>query len=159
MSQEVSCGSLSSLVPKGDLVRREGERDATVPGHRASWLSFRRAACLGSASRWVSFPPGAWKRAGRWGWRERHAGRGGAGAGGRNAVADSGTASSRTPSEPPGPSPAETPRGRGPSDHRHLSGGEGETLLNSVGRLHKESWWAERQVECLDNNLREKKHY
>lgn len=118
MSQEVSCGSLSSLLPDEDL----DCQGATVLGHTASWLSFRRAACPGSVSQWVSFLWGAWKRAGRWGWQERHAGRAGAGGGGRSAEADSGTASSRTLSEPPELSPAETPRVLGLLDHRHLRG-------------------------------------
>lgn len=54
MSQ-VSCGFLALLMPDGKLV----QRGATVPGHTASWWSFRRVACHGSTSQWGSFRPGA----------------------------------------------------------------------------------------------------
>lgn len=115
-----------SLAPKPLTPRPHDPGPAseafTVLTCRASWWSSLIAACLGSASRWGSFPPAAWRRAGRWGWLERRAEPAGAAANVRSAEAGWGTASSRTPSAPPGPSPAATPRGPGRSGHTHLQG-------------------------------------
>ena len=113
--------SLSSESSQSDLgPSHPGVSGFTVPVRRASWWSFLRAACLGSASRSVSCPPGAWRRAGRWGWPARHAGPGGAAANGQSVEAGWDTATSRTLSGPPGPSPAGIPRGPGQLDHMHL---------------------------------------
>ena len=113
--------SLSSESSQSDLgPSHPGVSGFTVPVRRASWWSFLRAACLGSASRSVSCPPGAWRRAGRWGWPARRAGPGGAAANGQSVEAGWDTATSRTLSGPPGPSPAGIPRGPGQLDHMHL---------------------------------------
>lgn len=93
---------------------------ATVLARRASWWSCQRAACLEWVSRWASCPPVAWRRAEIWGLRVQLSVRAGGEGGDRSAGVESDTACVRIQSAPPEPSPADSPRGLGPSVHMHL---------------------------------------
>ncbi len=89
--------------------------------HTANWWSCQTAACHGWASRWAFCPPGAWRRAERWGWRARPSERAVAVGAVRSAGAARGTACARTRSGPPELFPASFPHEPSLLAHMHLN--------------------------------------
>ncbi len=89
--------------------------------HMANWWSCQTAACHEWASRWAFCPPGAWRRAERWGWLAQPSEQANAVGAVRSAGAARGTACARTQSGPPELFPAGFPHELGLSAHTHLN--------------------------------------